>query len=266
MLHKTLAILLLLCLLLAGCAAPEPPPEPVPEQWTLPPSPYKPADFLFANDTLQATDGQTVIGIDVSSHQGEIDWQQVAARGIRFVFVRLGYRGYESGKLNADTRAAANLAGAKAAGLKVGAYFFSQAITPEEAREEADFALQILGQFSLDMPLAYDWEHIDQAARTDSMDRRTLTDCTKAFCEQIRLAGHTPMIYFNTSQARDMLFMEELADYPWWLAKYDLTTNFLCRTDLWQYTNQGSIPGIAVAVDINLLFTGWGIGKQLFGQ
>lgn len=256
-----LLIVLAVCLLLSGCNAPVQEPAP----WTMPPNPYEPADFLFAGDRLQANDGKTVMGIDVSSHQGSIDWQQVAASGVEFAFIRLGYRGYESGALNTDRFALANLSGAKAAGLKVGAYFFSQAITVEEAREEATYALDILAGTGLDLPLVYDWEYISETARTAEVDRRTLTDCTAAFCQAAEAAGYNAMIYFNTSQARDMLLLEELESYGWWLAKYDMTMDFICRTDLWQYTDEGSIPGIQGNVDINLMFTGWGIGKQLFG-
>jgi GH25 family lysozyme M1 (1,4-beta-N-acetylmuramidase) len=165
--------------------------------------------------------------------------------------IRVGYRGYETGDLLLDSYAQENYRNAKAAGLKVGAYFFSQATSVREALEEAVFFLHAIRDWALDMPVVYDWEYVNDTARTADVNRRMLTDCTLAFCARVSMANYRPMIYFNTSQARDMLFMEELVDYPWWLAKYDLTTDFLCRTDLWQYTNQGSIPGIAVAVDIN---------------
>src|SRR5699024_10816934 len=131
--------------------------------------------------------------IDVSSHQGEIDWQKVATSGVEFVFIRLGYRGYGSeGTLNLDPYFKQNLAGAKAAGLKVGIYFFSQAISVEEAREEAQFVLSYLAGTQLDYPVVYDWEPISGAsARTDGLDSVTLTDCAITFCETVAQAGYT---------------------------------------------------------------------------
>ena len=257
------AALLAVALLLCGCDRPPAPTDP-PE--TLPPSPDTPGDYRYEGDFLTCTAGNTVLGIDVSSHQGVIDWEQVASAGIEFAFIRLGYRGYSAGGLNADTNALENLRGAKQAGLKVGAYFFSQAITLAEAREEAAFALSILGDTKLDLPLVFDWEFVSQEARTAEVDARTLTDMTKAFCRDVELMGYESMVYFNSSQATDLLYLKELQEYPWWLAMYDITMEFPCRADLWQYTNTGSVPGIAGNVDINLLFTDYGLGRQVFGQ
>ncbi len=260
---RFLILVPVLCFLLCACThgiLPSPTPGYRP-----PESPYTPEDFRFSGDYLACTAGATVMGIDVSSHQGSIDWQAVGQSGIRFVFVRLGYRGYSDGSLHADPQAAENLAGARAAGLQVGAYFFSQALTPEEAREEAAFALEILDGFVPDLPVVYDWEYVSADARTGNMDRRTLTDCTLTFCQEIAKGGRDPMIYFNSSQSRDLLYLEELEQYPWWLAKYDLAMDFPCKVDLWQYTNQGQLPGITGNVDIDLMFTEYGLGQQVFG-
>ena len=260
---KRLAAAMLAALLLCGCTQLPLPTEP-PE--TLPPSPYTAEDYVYEGEYLTCTAGSTVMGIDVSSHQGAIDWQQVAASGVEFVFIRLGNRGYESGKLNADAYALQNLAGAKAVGLKVGAYIFSQAVSVAEAREEAAFALGILGGIELDLPLVFDWEYVSAEARTADMDARTLTEITKAFCRDVELMGYESMVYFNSSQARDLLHLEELQAYSWWLAMYDITGEFPCKVDLWQYTNAGSIPGIQGNVDINLMFTDYGLGAQVFGR
>lgn len=261
---KRLIILLLLALLLAGCAAPlsQGPARPA----EVLPSPYTPEDFVLVGDFIQCTKGASVVGIDVSSHQGAIDWQTVAASGVKFAIIRLGYRGYESGTLHEDTYARQNLAGAKAAGLKVGAYFFSQAIDEAEAKAEATYALEILDGFRLDMPLVYDWEYVSESARTGAVSGQLLMACTKAFCAEVEKAGYGAMVYFNTSQGRDRLKLEELTQYPWWLAKYDMETAFLCRVDIWQYTDQGSIPGVQGNVDVDLMFTDFGLGKELFGN
>lgn len=250
---------LLLCLMLLwGCTGVYSP------AYVPPKSPYSPLDFTWEGDVLTCKLGNAVHGIDVSSHQGQIDWQTVADGGVRFAFVRLGYRGYNSGTLHEDEFAKANLQEAKKAGLKVGAYFFSQAVNTAEAREEADYALQILEGAELDMPLMYDWEFVSLDARTGLVSGQTLTDCTREFCDAVKEAGYDPGVYFNTDQAKK-LNLQPFEDYPWWLAKYDVQKEFVCRVDLWQYSNQGTVPGINGNVDLDLMFTSYGLGKQLFG-
>lgn len=229
-----------------------------------PASPYTPADFVWQGDVLTCTKGNVRHGIDVSSHQGEIDWQQVADSGVDFAFIRLGYRGYNSGTLHTDEYAGANLRGAGNAGLKVGAYFFSQAVSVEEAREEAAYALDILDGFPLDLPLMYDWEFVSLEARTGRVTGETLTECTQAFCRVIEENGLAPAVYFNTDQAQKLSL--EALPYPWWLAKYNEDLDFVCQVDLWQYSNTGTVPGIAGNVDLDLMFTDYGLGKEVFGQ
>lgn len=220
-------------------------PEPA-----IPQSQYAPEDFVLEEDVLTCLSGETVVGIDVSHHQQKIDWQKVADSGVQFVMVRLGYRGWSEGRLSVDDYALENLRGAQAAGLQVGAYFYSQALSVEEAEEEARFALEILDGFPLDMPLAFDWE---QEERNAGVDAQTVTDCALAFCAAVEEAGYEAMIYFNGYHARQLMQLQRLKDYPWWLAKYDLTTPFPCRFDIWQYTSTGSVPGIYGDVDVNVM-------------
>ena len=244
-----LAILLTvsLCACVIGSDETEPPTEPAP---TLPPSLFASSDFALQGPYLSCLLTDTIIGIDVSRYQEEIDWDKVWAAGIRFAIVRLGYRGYETGLLHEDSYAKKNLQGARDAGLMVGAYFFSQAITEAEAREEAQFSLEILDGFVLDLPLTFDWEAQE---RTQSADRQTVTSCALAFCDEVEKAGLTPMIYFNPDHAETRLDLYQLTDYPWWLAMYDQTRDFPCRFDLWQYTCTGQVDGIEGNVDINIL-------------
>lgn len=227
---------------------------------TLPANAYIPEDFRWESGFLTCTAGNAEMGIDVSYHQQEIDWQQVKAAGVSFAMIRLGNRGITEGDLRTDPMAIANLQGAKAAGIRVGAYFYSQAVSVAEAKEEAALALEILDGMELDLPLAFDWE---QESRTEHVDKRTLTDCTLAFCQAAADAGYTPMVYFNSYQAAELLELSELTAYPWWLAMYDTQQEFPWRMDMWQYTNQGSLPGIEGNVDINLLFTDYGLGAAL---
>ena len=219
---------------------------------TLPPNPYSSSDFQNNGEYLTCLAGESRTGIDVSSHQGEIDWQQAAEAGIQFAMIRVGYRGYETGVLKVDDYARENLTRAAEAGLDVGVYFFSQAITPEEAVREANFVLAVLRDTPLQMGVAFDWEYVSETARTGQMDSRTLTDCAVAFCETIRAAGYVPMIYFNQHVGRELLFLEELSDYDWWLAMYDEDMTWPYRISMWQYSETGSVPGIEGNVDLNI--------------
>ena len=196
-----------------------------------------------------------MLGIDVSEHQEEVDWQAVKAAGMEYVIIRVGYRGYGEGTLNLDAMAQSYYEGAKAAGLKIGAYFFSQAMNTAEAEEEADFLLDAVADWEIDLPLVFDWEYISSDARTGDMDPRTLTDCTIAFCERVKAAGYTPMIYFNQSQSRYLLHLAELKQYDFWLAMYSDRMTYPYKLTMWQYTCTGQVPGIEKEVDINLWFT-----------
>ena len=136
----------------------------------------------------------------------------------------------------------------------MGGYFFSQSISPEEAAEEARYAMSIVEGWELDMPLVYDWEFIQEGYRTDVVDARLLTDCTKAFCDTVKAEGYKAMVYFNPTQSRKQMYLEELTDYGFWLAMYSDEMSYEYKVDMWQYTCTGSVPGIDGNVDINLFF------------
>ena len=224
---------------------------------TIPPesNPYGRLDFQYnRNNYLLCQKQDSYPGIDVSAFQGEIDWQQVADSGIQFAIVRLGYRGYgKAGKMVEDEYAKKNLQGAREAGLAVGAYFFSQALSIEEVDEEIEFLLNILGDFELDMPLILDWEQVGvETARTNNMDARTLTNMQLHFCKTMTEMGYQPMVYFNWNQASRLLYLSELEEYPFWLALYQDRMTYPYRVEMWQYTDQGRVPGIQGNVDINV--------------
>lgn len=225
---------------------------------TLPPPPenvFDPADFQYdESGYLACMTAPYERGIDVSSFQGEIDWQAVAQSGVTFVIIRAGGRGYGNGELYEDSRAQLNYQGAKDAGLKVGTYFFSQAVSTEEAVQEAEYLLELTQTWQLDMPVVYDWEYVSPDARTGLVDRQTLTDCMLAFCQRIEQAGLQSMVYFNPTQSRDLFHIEQITDYPFWLAMYSDWMTYPYRIDMWQYTNEGQVPGIQGNVDINLYF------------
>ncbi len=241
--------------LLAGTG--QAPQETTAPETTLPPvpvNPYNPEDFVTQDGQLSCIAGETAFGIDVSEWQQEIDWQQVRDAGVEFAIIRIGWRGSEQGLLAEDKYVQANYRGAKAAGIKVGGYFFSQAISEAEAIEEAEYALKIIDGWELDMPIVYDWEYISEASRTGHVDARLLTDCTKAFCERIRRAGFEAMVYFNADQSHKQMYLEELTQYPFWLAMYESEMNYPYKIDMWQYSCTGTVPGIQGNVDLNLYF------------
>lgn len=234
--------------------------EPVSTDPTLPPpeaNPYDHYDFQYNEyNYLTCLAGDSVNGIDVSYHQGEIDWEQVRASGIEFAIIRVGYRGYgKAGRLVEDEFYKENIEGALAAGLDVGVYMFSQALSVEEAEEEAEFILKRIEGYDITLPVVYDWEQVDaENARTNNMDPRTLTDCTLRFCQVIEEAGYDAMIYFNRNQGANLLYLEELTDYPFWLAAYTDRMPYPYRVEVWQYTDRGRVPGIEGNVDINVMF------------
>ena len=145
-----------------------------------------------------------------------------------------------------------NLQAAKEAGLKIGAYFFSQALDIKETDEEIQFMLNMLADVDLDMPLVLDWEIPAEDARTKNMDARTLTDIQLHFCGQMKKMGYQPMVYFNWHQSENLYYLSELEDYPFWLALYQDRMTYPWKVEMWQWTSSGKVPGIQGNVDINV--------------
>ena len=267
-----LAVILALLLLTLGAVAvmgllrqgpePEQPPQTTPTQepTTLPPpveNTLGPEDFIYENGYLTCTAAPCELGVDVSSYQGNIDWQAIRDAGATFAIIRVAGRGYgQAGGIYEDKLARINYEGAKRAGLKVGVYFFSQAITVQEAVEEARYILDITRDWDLQMPVVYDWERMDGDTRTANTDRRTVTDCMLAFCEEVEKAGRTPMVYFNPEHAGSQFYIEEVTRYKFWLAFYTDWMTFPYEVNMWQYTSTGKIPGVEGTVDLNLYFPG----------
>lgn len=210
---------------------------------------------LDARGRMSYAGAQTLTGIDVSEHQGEINWKKVAADGVDFAMIRLGYRGSTQGGLYLDEYFKRNIAAATAAGLKVGVYFFSQAIDPREAAEEAAFVLENLEGYTVTFPVVFDWEIVGgSAARTYSVSRRTLVECTRAFCEAVRDKGYTPMIYFTRYLGYRKYILRNLTDYGFWYAEYDSQPRFAFDFDMWQYSETGKVSGVDGNVDLNIWF------------
>lgn len=196
------------------------------------------------------------VGIDVSKYQGDIDWEQIRDYGIEFAIIRLGYRGYsEEGKLMVDEYYEANIQGALDAGLQVGVYFFSQAITEEEALEEAEFVLEHIEGYDITMPVVFDTEIIeDETARTFDVEGQVFTDACIVFCDRIDEAGYDSMIYFNLVWSAFTLDLEQLVDYDKWYADYYDEPQYPYAFSMWQYTESAIVPGVDGNVDLNLYF------------
>lgn len=198
----------------------------------------------------------TVPGIDVSSYSGDIDWTRVKNAGVTFVMVRLGGRGYgDDGALYSDDRAVEYLRGAQDAGLHTGGYFFSQAISEDEAREEAAYCRELLGDLTLDYPIAYDWEFIkDDTARTDGLTVEQTTACARAFCDAVKTYGWSPMLYAGDAEMTAKYDMNRLADCEIWYCEYAQTPGFPYEIGMWQYSKTAVIDGIEGNVDLDMRF------------
>lgn len=201
-------------------------------------------------------------GIDVSYHQGDIDWTMVAADGIDFAIIRVGYRGYESGMLNLDERFHTYMKGAIDAGLDVGVYFFSQAVTTEEAVEEANFVMENIRGYDLTFPVVFDWEIMDSdTARTNEIMPYTVTECAAAFCDTISAGGYRPMVYGSRKFALMKLDMSKIPTVDFWFAEYKDGHNeptYPYDFQIWQYASDGRVDGISCDVDLNICFTDYG--------
>ena len=230
----------------------------------VPANPYSSELFVLdQNGYLSYLGGPSFRGVDVSSHQKDIDWSRVAMSGMDFAMIRAGYRGYTVGSLNKDAYFDQNIQGALANGLRVGVYFYSQAVTPAEAEEEARFLLSLIGGYPITYPVVFDWEvPAAEDARTRYVDGATATACARAFCQVVQAAGYIPMTYGSPRKIYNGgLLLDQLQDYPaFWLAHYtpgSTPTTFRYRYDMWQYSSTGYVDGIPGNVDLNICLTDW---------
>lgn len=203
--------------------------------------------------------GSGVMGIDVSSHNGSIDWNAVANAGVDYVIIRCGYRGYGSGVLVEDSRFRSNINGAINAGLKVGVYFFSQALDEIEAVEEASMVLNLISGYKLTYPIFLDVEYANSShtGRADGLSKAERTAVCKAFCQTIANSGYQAGVYANKSWLEGFVDAGQLSNYKIWLAQYAKQTTYGGRYDIWQYSSTGSIAGISGNVDLNMSYLGY---------
>ena len=220
---------------------------------------YDPQGFQMDGDQVMHyyENGERVShkGIDVSKYQEEINWKKVADDEVEYAFIRLGIRGYTEGEILVDDNFQANIKGALENGIDVGVYFFTQATSEAEAEEEAAFVIDSIEQYDVSYPVVIDIEAVsNNNARTKDLTKEERTKYCITFCEKIKEAGYTPMIYGNLKSFMLMLDMEQLEEYDKWFAYYDDRMYFPYAHKIWQYTSTGRVSGIAGDVDLNISF------------
>ena len=234
---------------------------PDPPVQTIPSNPYKASNFYKSGGYLHYNQEgvPSYVGIDVSRYQGNIDWNAVAASGVQFAIIRCGYRGYVYPNIVQDEYFLKNINGALAAGIKVGIYFFSQAITEAEAIEEANQTLRWIKNYDVTFPIVFDWEEVRKDnSRSHNVSGKVMTDCAVAFCKTIEQAGYIPMTYGSPSKVYSSLDLSRLQSWPFWLAHYTINwnpTNFKYKYQMWQYSSTGTVPGINGNTDLDICLT-----------
>ncbi len=202
--------------------------------------------------------GVTVLrGVDVSRFQGEIDWETAVENGVEFAILRVGGRYQQSGEIYDDRRFEEYYEGASAAGLRLGVYFYSQAVNTAEAVEEADYVLRMIAGKRIDGPVVFDWESAGiSGARTNGIPAPVITDCAIAYCERVKAAGYTPMVYLMRYDGYMRYELDRLLDYDWWYAgEYDgASPAFFYDFQMWQYTSSALLDGFEGKVDMDLWF------------
>ena len=211
--------------------------------------------YTFGGDgALSQSSGNR--GIDVSKYQGNIDWGAVAASGINFAIIRVGYRGSSSGALVQDPYFKKNISGATKAGIKVGLYFFTQAVNEAEAVEEASMAMSLASGYKVTYPIFIDTESAS-GGRANGLSKSARTVVVKAFCQTVRNGGYKAGVYASKSWYANQLNASALNGYCIWVAQYNSSCTYSGKYDMWQYSSKGSVSGIKGNVDMNISYTGY---------
>lgn len=198
---------------------------------------------------------QSRLGVDLSYHQKSVNWEELKASQVEFVMLRCGFRGYSEGGLVADEKFREYAQKCNEYEIPLGVYFFTQALTVEEAEAEADFTLNLIKDYEISYPVAFDTEYVaDPEARSnvEEISDELRTDIIVAFCEKIKEAGYYPMVYASESWIRRNMDFEKLQAYDFWAPQYLEENDFLFDFTIWQYTDSGNIPGIDTVVDLDI--------------
>ena len=262
-LYPAVFILVISCLLvgLVSCLVK---PEKVPlviETTTVPTLPLHHYDFShlsFDNGIAHYEDEnyRSQFGIDVSEHNRTIDWNAMKSAGVQFAYIRTGYRGYTEGILHEDAYYRTNMEGAKNSGISIGVYFFSQAVSVQEAVEEAEFVLALLNGYDITLPVVYDFETYspETGARTNNLSMSQRTDNAIAFMETIKNAGYEVMLYASAYTYQNLFNAYALTDYPLWVAHYASLPDYPYAFTMWQYSETGNGNPTLAGIDLNIAF------------
>lgn len=219
---------------------------------------YDFANLVSKNDLLHYySDGKQVsyLGVDLSKYQKQVDFAAIQSEGIDFCMLRVGSRGYETGKIQEDEKFQEFLAGAEAVGMPVGLYFFSQAVTEAEAIEEANFVISKIGEHKISYPIAFDMEFIENDdSRIETLTKAEKTNIALAFLQRIEEAGYTGMLYGNKEWLLKRIELHRFENYDIWLTQEDDIPDYPYTYSMWQYTRQGEVYGIEGYVDLNISF------------
>ena len=216
---------------------------------------YDVSRFRMVDSRISYDDPRYAVrhGLDISRHDGKIDWKKVKEQGYDFIILRCAWRGYQTGILHEDENFRENIAGARNAGLDVGVYVFSQAVDDAEALEEAEFVLDVISGYEINLPVVYDPESIPwDEARTDGIGGEQFTRNVILFCEKVRGAGYEPMVYANHMWEAFVLDMETLKDYKFWYADYEEKPQLPYDFEFWQYTAFQQVDGIEKKCDADV--------------
>lgn len=192
------------------------------------------------------------VGIDISQWVEDIDFTAVKKYGVEYVILRLGYRGYTEGGLFTDENFEKYIKAAQKAGLKVGVYFVTQAISEDEAVEEAEYVLKYISGHKIEMPVYIDMEEVYDTARTDELTADDFTRIAAAFCKKVEEAGYRGGIYANETWFNNKLDFDKIKHYDIWLAKYSDTLSTDLAINMWQYSSEGTVDGTEMWVDMNV--------------
>lgn len=261
-LYPAILILLVssLMVILVSCITPKEEPVIV-EPTYVAQLPYHDYDFSylsFENGVARYEDENytSQFGIDVSEHNKAIDWALMKNAGVAFAYIRAGYRGYTEGILHEDAWFRTNMEGARQQGIAIGVYFFSQAVSVEEAVEEAQFVISLLDGYDISLPVVYDFEEygVETNARTNQLTRSERTENAIAFLETIEAAGYEGMLYASAYTYASLFDPYALTQYPLWVAHYASLPDYPYAFTMWQYSESGNANGIPAGIDLNIAF------------
>ena len=226
---------------------------------------YNYSNLVYSNSIMKYYDNNvnsSFVGIDLSKNDDYVDFNRLKTAGVDYCMIRLGQRGYSTGEISLDDNFEDNITRANDAGLDIGVYFFSEAITKEEAEEEAEFVLKTLSGngIDIDYPICYYLEDIQSSdVRTNTLNQLLRTNIAIAFMDKVREAGYIPMVYGNKEYLLKKLSFGSLIGYDVWLADYNDVPDFPYEFNMWQYTKTGSINGIPQNAKLSISFTDYSI-------